>query len=636
MRIAVLISSLLFDTQKAFMKGIERRVRDYKDVCSVFACHTNAGLNEKHTHGEYAIFDLPDFDKFDGVVYVKNTFRSSPAEDKIEKRLKESHTKVVVIDGKMDGFVNIISDEYAIMKCAVDHLIEQHDCKRIGFLGGHTSSDDTTDRFNGYLASLEQHGLEYHSDYRIDGNYQFFSGAKAADHFINLEGGIPDAIACANDEMAIGLCTELRKRGVKIPRGCKIVGVDYDSVSRVYAPRLTTVKRQQYQKGVSAVTVLHEYSEHTAGEVITLETSLVCGETCGCKPELPPVDPNTINAIASEKYVSEELSQYSRALNADFMPCADTNALMAEIRRRTEQMDVDELYLCLNNYPMPSMEYTEYIKELGEIDRAKQSGYLENVIAAVKCINGKCAPKEENEIFPSKDMFPPSANGGKEGGTYYFFPIHFMDRNFGYAISGTSGDPVRNDFVPSWAHAVSVAIENTRKRALLVRMIDTLDKMWIYDTLSDLYNRAGFFKVTSDKFEKCVASKTPVAVIFMDADGLKKVNDLWGHEEGDNLIKGISYAIREASDTRTENYMRYGGDEFVVTIIDGTEEKVASWKERFNEKLAEAEAKDNKPYKMEVSIGYKITTLDSVDDLSKLFDEADKDMYIQKKSKRSI
>lgn len=635
MRIAVLISSLLFDTQKAFMKGIERRVRDYKDVCSVFACHVNAGSNEKHTQGEYAIFDLPDFSTFDGVVYVRNTFQFSPSENKIERRLRESGVNCVVIDGTLPGYVSIISDEKDIMKCATTHLIEEHGCKKLGFVGGHSFSNDTRDRFAGFLEALNEHGLEYDPDYRIDGNFQYFSGSKAARHFMNLEGGLPDGVCCANDEMAIGLCSEFRKRGVKVPKGIKITGVDYDSVSRIYAPRLTTVKRQQYQKGVSAITILHEYDSHEKGEVITLETSFVPGETCGCKPELAATDPNTINAIATEKYVSEELAQYIRLMNADFMSSGDIHDTLRDIRRHTERMQADEVYLILIKRPSLQLEYSDYVKALAMEDRDNQEEYLDPVVSVVNYIDGKCLPSSRNEEFSVKDLFPPMANGGKPGGTYYFLPIHYMNRNFGYAIQGTSGDAVRDDFVPSWANAVNIALENTRKRTVMLSMIDTLDHMWIYDTLTDVYNRAGFLKVIQAKFEKCVEEKTPVALIFMDVDGLKTVNDQYGHEEGDILIKSVAQAIREVSDIDTENYMRYGGDEFVVTIVDGDENKVSDWKNRFEKSLAKIAEGLGKPYRMEVSLGSEVTVLNSFDELPTLLDEADHKMYLHKKEKRA-
>lgn len=57
------------------MKGIERRVRDYKDVCHVFGCNVNVDENDRYNKGEYAIYTLPDLSKYDGIVYVKNTFQ---------------------------------------------------------------------------------------------------------------------------------------------------------------------------------------------------------------------------------------------------------------------------------------------------------------------------------------------------------------------------------------------------------------------------------------------------------------------------------------------------------------------------------------------------------------------------------
>lgn len=635
MRIAVLISSLLFDTQKAFMKGIERRVRDCKDVCAVFACHVNAGSNEKHTRGEYAIYELPDFSSFDGVVYVKNTFQFTPAEKAVVNKLHESGVNCVVVDGVIDEYVNVISDEKELMKCATNHLIEEHGCKKLAFLGGHGFSYDTRDRFEGFMAAINEHNLSFDPNYRIDGNFQYFSGARAAEYFMGLEGGLPDAVCCANDEMAIGLCTEFRKRGVKIPKNVKITGIDFDSVSRVYAPRLTTVKRQQYQKGVLAINILHEYDKYSKGEIINLEPSLVIGETCGCKPELSSIDPNTINAIATEKYVDEEREQYSRIMNADFMSSGDIHDTLSDIRIHTERMKADELYLVLIQRPFPKMEYSEYIKSLVTEERDNQQNYEENVISAVNCINGKSLPRSENQEFNIKELFPPMANGGRPGGTYYFFPIHYMNRNFGYVIQGTSGDLVRNDFLPCWVSAVNIALENTRKRMVMQSMIETLDHMWIYDTLSDVYNRAGFLKVTHDKFIKCVENNTPIAMIFMDVDGLKNVNDHFGHEEGDILIKSVAQAIREASDIETENYMRYGGDEFVVTIVDGTDEKVKDWRGRFERRLSAISEASGKPYKMEVSLGSEITTLKSIDELPALFDEADHKMYLHKKAKRA-
>ena len=114
MKIAVLICSLVFDSQKAFMKGIERKVRDYKDVCSVFCCHVNVASNEAYLKGEYSIFDLPDLSSFDGIVFVKNTFTNTEYREKLTKQISEFGIPCVCIDDYSPEFVNILSDKKKI------------------------------------------------------------------------------------------------------------------------------------------------------------------------------------------------------------------------------------------------------------------------------------------------------------------------------------------------------------------------------------------------------------------------------------------------------------------------------------------------------------------------------------------
>ena len=89
MKIAVLICSLVFDSQKAFMKGIERRIRDWGDVCTVFCCHVNVSGNDSFTRGEYSVFDLPDLTSFDGIIFVRNTFQDAAFNEVIPKNKED-------------------------------------------------------------------------------------------------------------------------------------------------------------------------------------------------------------------------------------------------------------------------------------------------------------------------------------------------------------------------------------------------------------------------------------------------------------------------------------------------------------------------------------------------------------------
>lgn len=635
MKIAVLICSLVFDSQKAFMKGIERKVRDYKDVCSVFCCHVNVASNEAYLKGEYSIFDLPDLSSFDGIVFVKNTFTNTEYREKLTKQISELGIPCVCIDDYSPEFVNILSDEKKMTGEITKHLITAHSCKKIYFLGGVEASNDTKTRFEGFKEALDSYGLEFKDEWYVNGNFEYTSGVVAATEFMRVRDGLPDAIVCCNDEMAIGLISELKRLGVKVPKDVKVTGIDYDSVSRVFVPRITTMKRQQYQKGTDAVDFLHEFDKHEKGEKNYLEISMFCGESCGCKPtEEVKSDVTTNNMLAVDRYFQSELTQTVKYMTANLMGRKNNASLLEGVAEYAERLSADELYLCLNVRPEYNIDYSDYSAALALIDRDNQEDYSDKMLAAVTAY-GKDVEISEDKFFDRKQLFPSSEVIGRNGGTYYFLPIHYMNRNFGYAILGTSGDLIRNDFFPNFCSITSNAFENTRKRDVMVQMISTLDKMWIYDTLTGIYNRAGFFKLSENIVDQCIKNQQPLCVIFLDVDGLKEVNDVHGHDEGDNLIKGVANVLKNIK-RHGEILMRYGGDEFVLLAPNYTVVEADEAVERIEKMMIDFNEKSEKPYSLEASVGYCITTLNSKDELNKLIEEADHEMYKKKYVKKAL
>ncbi len=637
MRIAVLICSLVFDAQKAFMKGIERRIRDWGDICSVFCCHVNIAGNDTYIRGEYSIFDLPDLSSFDGIVFVKNTFQDFDFSDILVKRIVEAKVPCVCVDCFSPEFVNIISDEAGIAEEVTSHLCDVHGCKRVFFLGGMKESIDTAQRLKGFLHAMKERNLPVKDEWITYGSFEYPSGVEAADYFLNLEGGLPDAVVCCNDEMAIGLITELKRRGIKVPKDIKVTGIDFDSISRIYAPRITTCKRQQYQKAVTAINVLHEYNTHSIGETITLPTVLFHGETCGCKLEDEArIDITSTNALSVDRYMQSVLTQTVKRMTADLMRKREYYDLLDSLKEYGEKIGPEELYLCLNVRPDYLIDYSDYAKALSTIDRDNQEDYSDEIICVVSVGKGIDATvSDEREYFEKKDIFPPHAKGGKAGGTYYFFPIHYMNRNFGYAVLGTSGELVRNDFFPNWCNAASNALENSRKRTVMEQMISALDRMWIYDTLTGIYNRAGFFKLSESIVTEAIKDRTPLCVIFMDVDGLKEVNDIYGHDEGDALIKSIANVLKD-NKRHGEIIMRYGGDEFVLLASGYNDDDANLCIEKLNASMAQFNRSGAKPYEIDASIGYFITTLDRPEDLNDLIENADHEMYKKKYVKKAL
>lgn len=151
------------------------------------------------------------------------------------------------------------------------------------------------------------------------------------------------------------------------------------------------------------------------------------------------------------------------------------------------------------------------------------------------------------------------------------------------------------------------------------------------DPLTSVYNRAAGIKI----LEAALASKERVAscVAFIDVDGLKSVNDTYGHSEGDYVINTIA-GILAASLRDSDAVSRYGGDEFLLVFTGcqiGAAEKVI---ERVQKSLDVTNATNGKPYT--ISFSYGMAQVDRECDLTakQLINLTDKKMYERKQAQK--
>ncbi|RED89078.1 sensor domain-containing diguanylate cyclase [Cohnella phaseoli] len=151
-----------------------------------------------------------------------------------------------------------------------------------------------------------------------------------------------------------------------------------------------------------------------------------------------------------------------------------------------------------------------------------------------------------------------------------------------------------------------------------------------YDSLTALPNREFFHNRLIQAFEEAKQNQSRIAVMFLDVDGFKGVNDSYGHLVGDQLLQEFAGRIKFTQADSSDNIARFGGDEFILFTEIHTEREAAS--------LAEALLTTiSKPYRIndcsiEISCSIGISLYpdqgQDVQDLIKLADEA---MYIAKK-----
>jgi diguanylate cyclase (GGDEF)-like protein len=300
-----------------------------------------------------------------------------------------------------------------------------------------------------------------------------------------------------------------------------------------------------------------------------------------------------------------------------------------KISKYVKNIDCEEFYLCLcDNWR------STYDPENGFIDTIITKGYTENMVCMLSYYDGTF--HKEHFEFNSKNMIPYKGSifyrESYGGNIYYYAPIHFHEKCLGYCIIGNSTFPLQNPMYHSWIINLSTCIENIRNKLSLEHMVNELDKLYVIDNLSKIYNRNGFYRFANAIYEKASASKDDIMVLFIDLDGLKYINDKFGHHEGDNAILTVAETIKECC-IHDEVFARFGGDEFVIFSSNYTEDNAKMLCKEIERQLGVYNQKSDKPYKVGASMGYHITIADSNIPISNIISIADAKMYELKKQR---
>lgn len=155
------------------------------------------------------------------------------------------------------------------------------------------------------------------------------------------------------------------------------------------------------------------------------------------------------------------------------------------------------------------------------------------------------------------------------------------------------------------------------------------------DELTKLANRRGFRMIAEPMIALCQRAWHPATLAMFDLDGLKQINDQFGHESGDLAIKDFAKLLLKVF-RDSDVVARTGGDEFCVLLTDPGEANSTRPLERLQERVDSYIAERERPYPLTFSAGavpFDKKRHTSVDDLLR---DADERMYLQKRAKKSV
>jgi LacI family transcriptional regulator len=219
--------------------------------------------------------------KVDGLLMAEEVM---PAD---QLRALARRVPIVLIAGpRAEHELDVVTvDNASGIRSLVAHLTREHGYRRLCFIGGPLDSPDAQER----LAAFSQMVRDTPGcacDPVIHGDFSEASGSAAARALL-ARPSLPEVVACANDQMAIGVLREFQQAGIRLPSTVAVTGFDDIFPSRMVDPSLTTVSQPLHELGTLAAQRLLARIDGGAklpplAEV--LPTQLVIRASCGCPP----------------------------------------------------------------------------------------------------------------------------------------------------------------------------------------------------------------------------------------------------------------------------------------------------------------------------------------------------------------
>ena len=170
--------------------------------------------------------------------------------------------------------------------------------------------------------------------------------------------------------------------------------------------------------------------------------------------------------------------------------------------------------------------------------------------------------------------------------------------------------------------------------AQLAEQARALEELALLDELTGLNSRRGLQVLGEQALYSARRAGAPVALLFIDVDGLKQINDKLGHAAGDDALRALAQVIR-SSIRDSDVAARIGGDEFCVLLPDKFGEAVERVRERITAGAEAARAEHSLPFELSATIGACEVDARTPGSLAELLDRADSVMYEQKRRRSS-
>ena len=584
---------------------------------------------------EKKILELMEHLDCAAVIILGESVKGDRMLDYIKRTVDHMKVPTFALEQSIEGCYNISMRFGDGFKDMVRHIIEYHGCRNVNMIAGIPGNEFSEDRIKAYKEVLAENNIPFDENKLFYGDFWERPAKTAVEKMID-SGDIPEAIICANDVMAVASCQVLHERGYKVPEDVIVSGFDGIESAKVNFPSISSVA-PDYEQEVSIIfdilSKLDSGIEVDKNKTYYSDFKMVVSHSCGCKKNN---DRETLERVSVLSTLSNDQKWHMMTLNRLLLNSEEMDRLsdMTPLVEQSVELWLQNLYFVAIYEQFMEHSFGEDIKYVKE----------DSCVSMLRMQDSKNitdpTPFSERELMPGlKELFIDD-NG------YDMFMVRLLNTKsdlYGYIIEGIRNVDARSlrrceEFGLFLSTAINSVLRNEKLMLLnekLRRINKEMEQASIRDYLTELYNRRGFY----DELYKIVHDKDNedryLTFFSIDMDGLKIINDTYGHVEGDFALKALASAIKHFA-VRNGICARYGGDEFVCAIVTDMETNLeadtvrARFQATFNKNTELLE----KPYKVGASVGSKCHIINSTLNLEEVMRIADEKMYADKTSRR--
>ncbi len=589
------------------------------------ACSDMYIKNNINDQAERNVFRLINYDVLDAMVIFGARIYNEDIVQETVQQCRNHGIPILTVDKAVGGDVNFQFDYSNTFETLCRHVIEGHHCKNVFMMAGVRNNEFSEERVAAFRKVMKDNNLPLCEDHIAYGDFWDGPTKESLQEWFEVrQFNFPDAIICANDSMAIIVSKYLQDHGCRVPEDCIVTGFDGIAKINFHIPRMTTCTQDYDEMGRRMLETLENIrsGKHFEQENI-IPFHVLYSESCGCKPTRV----TNINDAVQEVYDSLALAKQRQDFMCRVQSAVSSMSSLSELPSiLIDKFVFHTIVFAVNDDIFRAPHYG--LKHKGH------NSYGENVNVLYHRVFWM--PRDPC-VIKTADLAPNIEELFQREDPLIVCTVHFMDLVLGYCVFQTDIDYDEYEKIRAFMSSIgaSMGIFHNQMHVKSINMQlksanNELEKLYIHDHMTGLFNRRGFYRQIKQQLDDNLGKALNVVIISADLDGLKYINDTFGHLEGDNAIITVGRALMTSA-LQDEICSRFGGDEFTVAgVIAEADDYFECFKTRFRTYLNNYNAVSKKPYRVESSIGFCIMPLTDDLDLDLMSKIADDRMYEDK------